>query len=303
MDSMRHLSTSLPAREPAPAELLPDFKAAAQAVTTLYRNAATSQRHARTAGYQDALDDLLEFLDQKNLGLMDGEGWKVRQWATERLMGATRPAAATNQMADEDEEDGSVVVVKEDENNEERRSSSPETQRKHHPLANSSSDISDSDSLLPAQREVLSEPPPQPQPTQQTAQSQTYPAVQAPLRQGAFTFQSPHAYPTNHNDDNEMEVLPTNPAPSTSSNDTIRIIPRSSRVNKSHGGSHSRRSEVRNNAVNNAFSLGQGAGGKRKMPYQEYFDIHGLNDGNDGRKDGSGGGMGRGGSGKRGRNA
>lgn len=285
MDSMRHLSTSLPAREPAPAELLPDFKAAAQAVTTLYRNAATSQRHARTAGYQDALDDLLGFLDRSNLGLMDGEGWKVRQWATERLIGdgaATRQqeTQASNTATDDDDE--SVTAKEEDKEDEDRRSGSPEVQRKPQMVATDSSDI---DTIAP--RRVVSEPP----------QQSPYPAM---LPKSDFTFQSPHAYPTNHdregNDDTDMEIVQSgmsSAAPSTSEN--IRIIPRSSRMNKTHG-NHSRRTENRTPAT--VFNLGQGAGGKRKMPYQEYFDIHGLNDGSE-RKDGGGAGRG----GKRSRNA
>lgn len=285
MDSMRHLSTSLPAREAAPAELLPDFKAAAQAVTTLYRNAANSQRHARTAGYQDALDDLLGFLDRSNLGLMDGEGWKVRQWATERLIG---DGAATTQQEPltastlTDDDDDSVAR---EEDKDDERSSSPETQRKPHPLTNSNSDVSDTDAAHP--RRVVSEPP----------QQRVYSSIP---QQSDFTFQSAHAYPSNHdregNDDTEMELVQpslTSAAPSAS--DSIRIIPRSSRMSKSHG-NHSRRPENRSTAAN--FSLGQGAGGKRKMPYQEYFDIHGLNDGGD-RKDSGGSGRG----GKRSRNA
>lgn len=285
---MRHLSTSLPARGPAPAELLPDFKAAAQAVTTLYRNAATSQQHARTAGYQDALDDLLLFLDRGNLGLMDGEGWKVRQWATERLIGdgATnrqQEPLATNTMTDD--EDESVTAKEEDKDDD--RSSSPEAQKKPHPLTNSSSDVSDADAIIP--RRVVSEPP----------QQMAYPP--AP-RQSDFTFQSSHAYPSNHdrdaNDDTEMEIVqPSLSSTVPSTGETIRIIPRTSRTNKSHG-THARRSENRNPSTTFSLGLGQGAGGKRKMPYQEYFDIHGLNDGND-RKDGGGAGRG----GKRSRNA
>jgi len=286
---MRHLSTSLPAREPAPAELLPDFKAAAQAVTTLYRNAATSQRHARTAGYQDALDDLLGFLDRSNLGLMDGEGWKVRQWATERLIG---DAAATRQQephaaaTTSDDEDESVTAKEDDKEEDDRRSSSPEAQRKPQMLANSAgSDISDADAHAP--RRVVSEPP------------QQLPHPRA-LPNSDFTFQSSHAYPTNHDrdglDDTEMEIVqPALSSAAPTASEAIRIIPRSSRMNKSHG-SHSRRTE--NRSIATAFNLGQGAGGKRKMPYQEYFDIHGLNDGSD-RKDGGGAGRG----GKRARNA
>ncbi|CZT22330.1 uncharacterized protein RCC_08199 [Ramularia collo-cygni] len=287
MDSMRHLSTSLPAREPAPAELLPDFKAAAQAVTTLYRNAANSQRHARTAGYQDALDDLLGFLDRSNLGLMDGEGWKVRQWATERLIGdgaATRQQEplTTNTMTDDEDES---EPAKDDDKDDDGRSSSPEIQRKPQLAANSSSDISDVDAIVP--RRVVSEPP------------QQLPYPTAPQKSD-FTFQSPHAYPTNHDrdgsHDTEMEIVqPSLSSTTPTASETIRIIPRSNRMTKSHA-THSRRTE--NRSTGTAFSLGQGAGGKRKMPYQEYFDIHGLNDGSD-RKDGSGTGRG----GKRSRNA
>src|SRR5699024_9868937 len=42
----------------------------------------------RQAGYQEAIEDLLQFLDRENLGLGDGEGWSVRRWATERLDGS-----------------------------------------------------------------------------------------------------------------------------------------------------------------------------------------------------------------------
>ncbi|KJY02499.1 hypothetical protein TI39_contig48g00011 [Zymoseptoria brevis] len=277
MDSMRHLSTSLPpaSRQPAPAELLPDFKAAAQAVTTLYRNAANSQKLARQSGYQDALDDLLAFLDRGNLGLMDGEGWKVRQWATERLDGDGVAARQQTPLASggmTDDEDETSTAKEEDKDDE--RGSSPEAARKPHPLAVSSSDLSEAD--MQQQRRVVSEPPVlAPQQRQQHNQSE-------------FTFQSSHAYPSNHDreagTDIEMEATTPPTFTSPSSAGTVRIIPRTAR--NRHG---SRRTENRGPTLN--FSLGAGAGGKRKMPYSEYFDIHGLNDGSD-RKDGSGGGKG-----------
>ncbi|OAP65604.1 hypothetical protein AYL99_01576 [Fonsecaea erecta] len=91
MDSMRSLNTSLPSTRPAPPEqLLQAFKSAALSVTNLYKSAAADQNASRQAGYQDALEDLLSFLDKENLGLQDGEGWRVRQWATERYEGSTR---------------------------------------------------------------------------------------------------------------------------------------------------------------------------------------------------------------------
>ena len=92
MDSMRSLNTSLPSARPAPPEaLLQAFRTAALSVTTLYKSAVTDQNASRQAGYQEALADLLAFLDKENLGLQDGEGWRVRQWATERYDGSAFP--------------------------------------------------------------------------------------------------------------------------------------------------------------------------------------------------------------------
>lgn len=87
---MRSLNTSLPSsnsHQQPPEQLLQAFKAAALSVTTLYKSAVTDQAQARQSGYQEAIEDLLQFLDRKHLGLGDGEGWQVRQWATERLDG------------------------------------------------------------------------------------------------------------------------------------------------------------------------------------------------------------------------
>lgn len=91
MDSMRSLNTSLPtpytSRPVPPEQLLQAFKSAALSVTNLYKSAVQDQNTNRASGYQDALDDLLRFLDSENLGLQDGEGWRIRQWATERYDG------------------------------------------------------------------------------------------------------------------------------------------------------------------------------------------------------------------------
>lgn len=77
-----------------PEQLLQAFKTAALSVTNLYKSAAADQNNSRAAGYQDALDDLLRFLDSNNLGLQDGEGWRVRQWATERYDHSTNHASS-----------------------------------------------------------------------------------------------------------------------------------------------------------------------------------------------------------------
>jgi len=94
---MRSLNTSLPRTTPPkqqtpnpPEQLLQAFKDAALSVTKLYKTAAADQTKLRTEGYQDALDDLLIYLDKEDIGLSDGEGWKIRQWATARLDGRER---------------------------------------------------------------------------------------------------------------------------------------------------------------------------------------------------------------------
>ena len=72
---MRSLNTSLPGTSPSkqhgsepPEQLLQAFKAAALSVTKLYKTAALDQTRARSEGYQDALDDLLSFLDKEDIG-------------------------------------------------------------------------------------------------------------------------------------------------------------------------------------------------------------------------------------------
>src|ERR1700709_2857179 len=122
MDSMRSLNTSLPGTSPPkqyhgepPEQLLQSFKAAALSVTKLYKTAAADQGRARAEGYQDALDELLAYLDKEDIGLSDGEGWKIRRWATERLDGRD----TVSQNMESDDETGDKAD----------RASSPEVQR------------------------------------------------------------------------------------------------------------------------------------------------------------------------------
>jgi len=179
MDSMRSLDTSLPGTSPSkaqaaePAEdLLNAFKAAALSVTKLYKTAADDKGRARAEGYQDALDDRLTFFDKEDNGLSDGEGWRIRAWATERLDGRD----SVSQNMESEDESGEKMD----------RSLSPEVQRSH-----SATRLS---SAAPGQR--ISSPA--------RTESQASPSFITPTStlapnesnmmppQGAFTFRSSH---------------------------------------------------------------------------------------------------------------
>lgn len=271
MDSMRHLSSSLPGsrrRNEQPHQLLADFKAAALSVTNLYKTATAENARSRDAGYQDALDDLLAFLDRENMGLMDGEGWRVRRWATERLDDAPKGS--------EDEEDATKEEAVE------TRSSSPEVQRKPTVPAAPSS-------LLEEEHQRPASEPPQHATQYQHQPVSTITAPLAPASVPAldgFSFRSAQAYPTNHNreDNNTMEVDPT-------STNTVRATPKASSRNRHTNQARSRDNNRSSTGPTFNFNLGSGAGGKRKMPYPDFFDISGLNPegGNDNsRRDGGG---------------
>lgn len=268
MDSMRSLNSSLPRspqakRSTQPNEqLIQSFKSAALSVTNLYKTAAADQARAREAGYQAALDELLTFLDQRNLGLGDGEGWKVRQWATERLDGSS-PA---HMNSDSDDDRGETAKR--------ARSSSPVAQRSTLQDLELARQPSRSTSPVRA-ASVPMAPPPTSQPQNNLSHT---PEV--------FTFRSAHPYPH----DIEMQAAdttstsPAQPEPVPSPTVRVEVVPRGSRT--SHRGSnHSNRHGPRSTA--SARSLGTGAGSKRRIPLLDYFDLGSLGDGKDGR-DGSG---------------
>lgn len=263
---MRSLNTSLPRASPRrrpqgpqpPEALLSAFKAAALSVTTLYKTAASDQARSRASGYQDALDDLLVFLDREHLGLGDGEGWRVRQWATERLDGSFAGRAESD---DEEEE-----VVEEDK----ARSSSPDL----------------------AKKPIHNEEQAQEQPTQQNEPEQAHeprPALPELHQQHAptfaipdsntFSFRSSHPYPSNHDREaDNMSVTSDAPSHGTDTSHApmrVEIVPRTAR------GRHSRPNNNRQ-STNGSRSLGSGAGSKRKIPLGDFFDISGLSfDGKD----------------------
>lgn len=175
MDSMRSLNTSLPRtrrRQPTPQ---PDthkaFKDTALAVTNLYRTALADIERSRSDGYQQALEDLLGFLDKENLGVGDGEGWRIRQWATERLDGAL--PLSSNSDTDED--------ISEEQR---ARSSSPAVEH-----------VSEQNHSLDREQTVRCDSAPP-----AAAESASSDSDMAPLPP-MFHFAAPQVYPANNNTD------------------------------------------------------------------------------------------------------
>ena len=268
MDSMRSLNKSLPPsprhRSAKPPEkLLQAFKAAALSVTNLYKTAASDEFQARSQGYQDALDNLLAFLDKESLGLGDGEGWKVRRWATERL---ERSPPATGG-SDSDDDRGETTKR--------TRSLSPALQRKPSPEP-----PEPQTSSLPASpvriESTLSTAPLSDPDTNVIA---TGPEI--------FSFRSSRQYPQ----DVEMQADPTNFNPSDSelqfqgnSSSMVSAIRREGGLRSSRtqhrGTNHSHWLNTR--STTSARSLGSGAGSKRRIAFNEYFDLGSLGDGRDG---------------------
>lgn len=252
MDSMRSLNTSLPGTSPPkntaepPEQLLSAFKAAALSVTKLYKTAAIDQTRARNEGYQDALDDLLSFLDKGNLGLGDGEGWKIRRWATERLDGRESAQAESDDETEKPERGSSPVLTR----------------------AQASSDIA-SRTTSPARPDVPATIAEEPIAEEDTLN----PPIHIMPPSTDFSFRSSHAYPQEP-DMNMVDLeLSESRSQSHASHDGTNIgHPRSSRVAR------------RDNRANNrsGSTLGRGAGSKRKVNIADFFDISNLGHGRDG---------------------
>ncbi|KAF2758498.1 hypothetical protein EJ05DRAFT_475803 [Pseudovirgaria hyperparasitica] len=209
MDSMRSLNTSLPSttspkkHNQPPEQLLQAFRAAALSVTNLYKTAASDQAAAHEAGYQDAVEDLIAFLDKENLGSGSTDGSRIRQWATERLAGSAPPQ--NNSESDEETE-----VEKR------ARSSSPVLERKS---------VQETQQTPTAPTPIErhdSAPPVSPDETSRSIPS------------GEFTFRSSHPFPSTN--DVDMETT-DNSQSSTTQVPAMRleIHPRGSRNPPRHG--------------------------------------------------------------------
>lgn len=263
---MRILDTSLPRSprrrksNPPPEQLIQTFKAAALSVTNLYKTAAADQAQGRRAGYQDALDDVLAFLDQENLGLDDGEGWKVRQWATERLDGSP-PAHAPS----DSDEDRSEQVKR-------ARSNSPvtATSRTANREMEPPRQISRSASPIRAASAPMAPPPP----VERPQNTSTSPEI--------FSFRSAHPFPQ---DIDMQSDLSSNSAPQSDLGTQGQIGPSAPAVRVEmvpRGSRTPHRSSRHSSRVGPATrSLGSGVGSKRGFRFGDYeFDL-GPGDGRD----------------------
>lgn len=268
MDSMRSLNTSLPTsrshRTLAP-ELLQAFKSAALSVTNLYKTAVTDQGNTRQLGYQDALDDLLSFLDRENLGMQDGEGWKIRQWATERFEGGDTMGNSI------DSDDDRAETEKR------ARSSSPVSQIRTTSEGLDTRGHSSSDNTVPR---TESAPPP-------TRKEESH----APVldRPSMFTFSADHPLP---NHDVPMHVLDTPSGDMHSSVDhpeattsqaagplRVEVVNRAARMQNRHASTrHNTRSANRD--------VSFAGGTKRKFHLPEFFDISNVGNPRDGMNGG-----------------
>lgn len=221
MDSMRSLNKSLPKTD-----VHQSFRTAALQLTNLYKSAVADVDRARSDGYQEALDDLLTFLDKENLGVGDGEGWRIRQWATERFDGSRH--------ANSDEDDENDLDDKR------ARSSSPIMERNSSPEATRTSGThadaaQRSDSAPPVQLET----------------SITEPEM-SPLHQ-VFQFSAAQPYPSGVNTDNAFGDF------SAAARRAFPTPRRERHPNRPSG------RNLQRAATQNLFQLGQGAGQKRRM--------------------------------------
>lgn len=274
MESMKSLNKSLPksphrrSAQP-PEKLLQAFKSAALSVTNLYKTAATDEAQARVLGYQDALDSLLAFLDKENLGVGDGEGWRIRKWATERLDGSPH----THTGSDSDEDHGETIKRPRStspaaSSTLQRKSSQEPSEIRHQSRSSSPNCLISSTSIVPP-----------------TCTSQPSNDVATPIE--TFSFRSPYPYPN----DAEMQTdsvcnntaQPEISLQASGSTATpavrLEVISRGSRT-PHRNGNHSSRHNTR--STTSARVLGSGAGSKRRIAFNDYFDLGSLGDGRDG---------------------
>lgn len=247
MDSMRSLNTSLPSSTPRPQppeQLLQQFKTAALSVTNLYKNAVDAESHARQAGYQEAIEDLLHFLDRENLGLTDGEGWRVRQWATERSDGLAHPNS-------------------DDDDTERTRSATPAAPRRG--PADSEDSRQESKSTSPHREDQAAAQ--QPPSTAATHSSDAATFDRPPV----FTFSAGPTFPQVHEQD--MDVQNSDSSSLSTQNESpaaVSVLARNSRQQNRHG--NPTRPNQRNTARDSPVAIGS----KRKNQFPDFFDLSGM---------------------------
>ncbi|KAI2640111.1 hypothetical protein GGS21DRAFT_399556 [Xylaria nigripes] len=246
MDAMRGSSPSKAATSADPEQLLNAFRAAALSVTKLYKTSAAAQAKSRSDGYQDCLDDLLAFLDKRNIGLCDGEGWQIRRWATARLDGGD----SGPQVSDDDEEVDKAETI-----------ASPQLSRPN-PVPQPSTLPSDS------------APPSSNHPVTVEPTVEEVPMITVPTQE-AFTFQSSHPYPQ----DSYLNIGDLDLSDSIRTNDSLpQGTPGSAPTQTARVKRDKRCPRPRNPTAGH---LGRGAGLKRPINFAELFDVGGINFGKD----------------------
>ncbi|KAF2729174.1 hypothetical protein EJ04DRAFT_516111 [Polyplosphaeria fusca] len=243
MDTMRSLNTSLPNARSLKAASQQDvhqsFRTAALTVTNLYKSALADLDKSRAEGYQEALEELIGFLDKQNLGVGDGEGWRIRQWAMERVDGALPGHTASEsdeETAEEKRARSSSPILD--------HTAIPDDTRSSEPPQVESAQRSDSAPPVPAESNTSDTDMPPPPPV--------------------FHFSSPHSYPVNYSPD---------PVGSDISAAARRAFASPRRNSTRSGQRHS----LHRSAASNLFQLGSGAGQKRKL-LEEFFNVDGFND-------------------------
>ncbi|OHE95299.1 hypothetical protein CORC01_09444 [Colletotrichum orchidophilum] len=258
MDSMRSLNTSLPgasaaAKQPtqndSPEQLLDAFKAAALSVTKLYKTSAAAQSKARMDGYQDCLDDMLSFLDKERIGLGDGDGWRIRSWATERLDGAR--------------DTGSQNAESDDEADKAETAASPELNR-------TSSGTQLSSLRGESHLRTDSAPPSIPQPVEEEDGPEPIP-ITVPTAD-SFTFQSSHPWPPQPPQQDAYLNLANLDLSDSRAHDSssANTNPATRTARPRHPANNPRSASRQGN------NLGRGAGSKRKINFAEIFDLSSL---------------------------
>ena len=269
---MRSINTSLPqsprkrrSRHP-PVQTIQAFKTAALEVANLYRAAASDHQAARHSGYQEALDDLLAFLDRENIGLDDGEGWRVRQWATERLDDSVT-TLASNDSDDEPTEQETG-----------RKSLSPTN---HRSLEEEAS-VKSPTSAPPAQSALHNEP------TSSDLTTTTSTSTESTVHSSdEFSFRSNVPYPAEvdmlgseslprmqPSTTSRMQLRPQSRANTQTSPLRVEVVSRTS--NPSHKGAHNPRPSSKP-AVSNRTTT-SAVGNKRRITIADLFSLGDLDE-------------------------
>lgn len=238
MDSMRSLNTSLPKTRRQP-DVHQSFRTAALNVTNLYKSALADIDHARSDGYQEALDELLAFLDRENMGVGDGEGWRIRQWATERLDGA-QPKQSSSDSDEDYLEDRRA------------RSSSPVLEGNMGP-----EDARTGEYHTDTAQRSDSAPPPV------HMEALTSEADTSPLHH-VFQFSAP-------------QTLPSGPASDSNAATDMSAAARRAFPNPRRSSNRSSSRNLQRSAAQNLLQLGTGAGQKRRL-MNDFFNVDGFHD-------------------------